>query len=720
MPLRMYTADHVILRKTDLETLRACSERCQVQAIFIIVDVASPLGTTYPEINIDPHSSLFHSKVAAEPPVQYVNPKPPTRPPQNATKSEAGLPFICYTFKRFDNNFRGDPHTAQAATSIEPDKKDPDPIAAAQPVPMHGSESSSTRESPPRLSTIINPEVLSVPSSSNSQEFDGCLYDLFASSVPPPFSLSSPAYSHTSPIVNGGIGGQGYPTRATSVRGMGPPILGLNNPQLQQSQGQQIIPQRQLRITDQSQYLDMPLQSPNSTGQRMQAQPPRLQSLRQQQGQGPLNSSPSNGLEQPQTPIGTPTDFGSFLGNVGIDQQQQVVIAQETGQMPVLGNGAQRNATPQPQFVLPSLSATSWQQQQINQPLQQAPRQARMGRQRSGMPMGVPNGMDQMTQAQFTAMSEGPIARTVNLPQHSLEQQQPQQQYMHMAQQGPPQTAQIVALQQYHMAVAAREGRPSALGNRIMSLQGQIPTMATLNAPFRTPYAQGNSAHSILPTLNTSEMLAPAIQYSCWSAPQQQMNLPQQKAMQIAQPTPTRATFSALANQTPLPTQPFTDAISAMQDDEEFAVSHVLGDPPSTPLSTTVPPQGNTISANIEDYSTGKATGSTGQALDETPRSDSDSGEHRTSILVKKKKLKQLKQEREQRATPASYQESPIFSQFSCNFVEPLESSCQFPLIIQRRVLKILNVEDQFTDRYRFSPFYSLLAVLCPPESRIR
>lgn len=51
----------------------------------------------------------------------------------------------------------------------------------------------------------------------------------------------------------------------------------------------------------------------------------------------------------------------------------------------------------------------------------------------------MPNGMNQMTQAQYAAMRSGPMARPVNLPQHlqqaqaqaqhTLEQQQAQQQH---------------------------------------------------------------------------------------------------------------------------------------------------------------------------------------------------------------------------------------------------------------------------------------------------
>jgi hypothetical protein len=73
---------------------------------------------------------------------------------------------------------------------------------------------------------------------------------------------------------------------------------------------------------------------------------------------------------------------------------------------------------------------------------QQAARQALMAQQYSGaMPgVGMPNGMNQMTQAQYNAMRQGgPMARPVNLPQHlqqaqqqaqhSLEQQQAQAQH---------------------------------------------------------------------------------------------------------------------------------------------------------------------------------------------------------------------------------------------------------------------------------------------------
>lgn len=82
------------------------------------------------------------------------------------------------------------------------------------------------------------------------------------------------------------------------------------------------------------------------------------------------------------------------------------------------------------------------QQQMIQQHRQQqAARQALMAQQYSGvMPGGgMPNGMNQMTPAQYAAMRSGPMARPVNLPQHlqqaqaqaqhTLEQQQAQQQH---------------------------------------------------------------------------------------------------------------------------------------------------------------------------------------------------------------------------------------------------------------------------------------------------
>jgi hypothetical protein len=78
-PLHVYSADHVIIKRADFKALRACSEKCQVQAIFVIIDVASSVATAHSEIDIDPHSSLSHPEIATKPPIQYVIPKPPTQ-----------------------------------------------------------------------------------------------------------------------------------------------------------------------------------------------------------------------------------------------------------------------------------------------------------------------------------------------------------------------------------------------------------------------------------------------------------------------------------------------------------------------------------------------------------------------------------------------------------------------------------------------------------------
>jgi hypothetical protein len=82
------------------------------------------------------------------------------------------------------------------------------------------------------------------------------------------------------------------------------------------------------------------------------------------------------------------------------------------------------------------------QQQQIlqHQRQQAAARQALMAQQYNGLPMGIPNGMNQMTQAQYQAMrGGGPMARSVNLPQHL---QQAQQQAQHSLAQEQQQQAQ--------------------------------------------------------------------------------------------------------------------------------------------------------------------------------------------------------------------------------------------------------------------------------------
>lgn len=58
-----------------------------------------------------------------------------------------------------------------------------------------------------------------------------------------------------------------------------------------------------------------------------------------------------------------------------------------------------------------------------------AARQALMAQQYGGMQMGAPNGTNQISPAQYAAMrAGGPMARSVNLPQHLQQAQQQAQQ----------------------------------------------------------------------------------------------------------------------------------------------------------------------------------------------------------------------------------------------------------------------------------------------------
>ena len=156
MPLHIYTADHVIIRKADLQTLRACSERYQVQAILIIVDVASPLVITHPEVNFHPYGPP--SEIAAEPPIQYVIPRPPR---QSTTESETRLPLIGYNFKRFANH-RSDSNSAVKETVIQPNKKDLDLLRGDQPISVqiseYSSRSFSQQQRPLSLSSLMRQE----------------------------------------------------------------------------------------------------------------------------------------------------------------------------------------------------------------------------------------------------------------------------------------------------------------------------------------------------------------------------------------------------------------------------------------------------------------------------------------------------------------------------------------------------------------------------------
>jgi len=167
-----------------------------------------------------------------------------------------------------------------------------------------------------------------------------------------------------------------------------------------------------------------------SQGQNMSNAAPPMQHQRS------MNPSPLNGQTQPPTSMGGNGDFG-FLGNMDniANQQQQGISAQESGQVVVPANGAQRNATPQP----------------------------------GGMPgqqMGHPN--NRMSQ------------------QHLLMQQRMQAAQQQQQQQQQQSQAQARMNAQSKAAQMGLQGQPGGMGNGPMPPQ-QSPAMATLNAPLRTP-----------------------------------------------------------------------------------------------------------------------------------------------------------------------------------------------------------------------------------------
>lgn len=124
----------------------------------------------------------------------------------------------------------------------------------------------------------------------------------------------------------------------------------------------------------------------------------------------------------------------------------------------------------------PQLAQMQQQQQMIaHQRHQQAARQAMLAQQYSGVPIGMQNGMNQMTPAQFNAMRGGPMARPVNLPQHlqaqqaqaehSLQQQQAQAQAQHQHQQQLMMAQQQLAMQQ-QAQVQQNPNQPSQMSQQ--------------------------------------------------------------------------------------------------------------------------------------------------------------------------------------------------------------------------------------------------------------
>lgn len=197
----------------------------------------------------------------------------------------------------------------------------------------------------------------------------------------------------------------------------------------QQRMAQQQAQQAQLNNVSQQQAQNIPTTAPPMQQQRS------------------MNPSPLNGQTQAPTSMGPNPDFG--FGNMGniIDQQNQGVMAQETGQMVVPAN-AQRNSTPQPPGLLG----------QMNMNNQQA----------------VPN----------------PNARTAQHQQQMYAQAQ-QQRMQQVAQQQQQSQAAARANAQAKAQQIGLQGQPGGMGSGPMPPQ-QSPAMATLNTPLRPPSQQQN------------------------------------------------------------------------------------------------------------------------------------------------------------------------------------------------------------------------------------
>ena len=556
--------------------------------------------------------------------------------------SEVGLPFIGYTFKRFVNHREISNPTAEG--TVQPDKKDLDALSGDQPISMQ-TEYWPRREPPSRLSERIDPIVSSVPPSS-SQEPDRLIDSSLASSVSPVSPLCSLTYPLITPNLNGGTGGEWHLTRATSIQLQASLELPTNNLQLQQSQGQQIISQRHLRAASQSQYPDMPLELPNSTGQMAQAQLQRIQTIRQQQN---LNSIPPDVQSRP-VPMGTTADFGPFMSieNI-IDQQQQGAIAQAAGQIGVPASGTKGNAMSQPQFALPSPITMAQQQQELMQ----------LQRQQHNIPHSAPPPPPAVGNGPSNLFGGITVGQAPGIPGHSPQQETTSSPHFGLHLPSPLPMGVIGTDEAY-------TPRLSSTGVRGVTGWQNVETAAV--DPLRGGVGAGGDEstdfHPLATRVSDSEVLQD-FDFDSFLPPES--DYPARRRIQ-----------NSIAQRN--------------YRNGKLAISSLLGDLPSTSLPTTLPSQSLILCGSIEDDSAEKATGSTSEPLDAASFTDSDSGERRASTLVKKTKLKQLKQEREQRAATGRYQQTPTFSQSGGNFVAPLGSSCQVLLIIQRRVFQTLKM----------------------------
>jgi len=179
------------------------------------------------------------------------------------------------------------------------------------------------------------------------------------------------------------------------------------------------------------------------------------------------------------------------LQHLNPNQAQQAQIFQQQQAMAFAGS--------------PSMQQIQQQQMIQHQRQQQAARQAMLAQQYSGMPVQMgPNGMNQMTQAQFQAMRGNPMARPVNLPQH-LQQQQQQAEHSLQQQQAQAQAqaqhhhhqqqlvmAQQIAMQQQANAQAqagnSSQGQPSQMNPQ------QGPNMQAQTAMMQQAHQQQQQA----------------------------------------------------------------------------------------------------------------------------------------------------------------------------------------------------------------------------------
>jgi len=176
-----------------------------------------------------------------------------------------------------------------------------------------------------------------------------------------------------------------------------------------------------------------------------------------------------NGQPQRPTSVGGNPEAFNFSNNMELigQQQQAGVMAQEAGQVVVPASTAQRNATPQPNVLMPG-------QPPIN-----------MNDQRTG-PNPNPN-----TRAQQVQQSQ----QVFNGQQDRARMQQ-------AAQQQSQQQARANAQAQAQAQQMALQGQPGGMGPGPMPPQ-QSPAMGTLNTPLRPPSQQMNSTEQTQMIQNT-------------------------------------------------------------------------------------------------------------------------------------------------------------------------------------------------------------------------